>query len=169
MGVDALFGAFDRVRFGIGALYVPVDDIRLAGSADDFEVGADLGVNAIAEWVFRATPRIWILPRIQGGPIVFSPGGDLRVALDAVNRDYCAGRARGCDSLTGAYTGWNIAAGGGALWVSTERIRVRADVLFQYYSVPLYTLSASLATQPIEVSERLTGGRMFLTLGAEFF
>jgi hypothetical protein len=168
VGVDALFGAFDRFRFGLGVLYVPTSSIRLAGASRHFEVGSDVDIDAVAEGVVRATPRVWILPRLQGGLLVLSPGGDLRTTLDGLHRD-CSGLAQGCDSLTGAYTGWNLAAGGGALWVSSERLRVRADLLFQYYSVPLYTITGTLAGEPIEVSERLAGGRMFLTIGAEVF
>jgi len=165
VGLDALFRVFDRLRFGVSVLYVPASSIRPAGTSEHFKVGSDVDIDAVAEVVIRATPSVWILPRLQGGPLVLSPGGDLRTTLDSVRAD-CSGLAQGCDSLTGAYTGWNIAVGGGALWVSTERFRLRADVFFQYYSVPLYSITASLATEPIEVSERLTGGRAFLTIGA---
>jgi hypothetical protein len=168
VGADALFGVLDRFRFGLGALIVPASDIRLAGAADDFAVGTDLGIHAVAEVVIRATPRVWVLPRLQGGPIGLFPGGDLRSLLDSLHRDYCVGAVKGCDSLTGSYWGWNVAAGAGALWVSAERVRLRTDLLVQYYAVPLYTLSARLAAAAIDVSERLTGARMLFTLGAEF-
>lgn len=168
VGAEALFGVLDRFRFGLGALIVPMSDIRLVGATDDFAVGTDLGIHAIAEMVIRATPRVWVLPRLQGGPMGLFPGGDLRSLLDSLNRDYCVGMVKGCDSLTGSYWGWNVGAGGGALWVSGEHVRLRSDVLVQYYAVPLYTLSARLATAAIDVSERLTGARILFTLGAEF-
>ncbi len=167
VGAEALFTVLGQWRFGPSLFYVLPNHVDIDGASGSFGVGSDLTLDVAAEFAPRVAPRFRILPRIQGGLLVLFPGGALGSSLDALRAD-CPSNIRGCSSVGDTVVGWNLAVGAGALYSALPHLRLRVDVLAQYYSVGLYDIGASLLSKPIDVSERLSGGRLFVTVGAEY-
>ena len=166
-GAEALFTVLDVLRFGPSLFYVLPNHVDLDGAKDHFGVGSDLGIDLVVEAAPAVTRTLRLVPRLQGGITVLFPGGQLAQDLDAV-RAVCPDGASGCDGVTGAHVGFNIGVGVGALYTFSEHLRFRADLLVQYYTVNLYSVGARLLGNGIDVSERLSGGRSFILLGAEY-
>jgi hypothetical protein len=168
IGGEALFTVFRQWRFGPSLFYVLPNHVDIDGASGGFGIGSDLTLDAAAEFAPRIARHFRILPRIQGGLLVLFPDGELKSSLEAV-RTYCPSNvARGCGSLGDTVVGWNLAVGAGALYSVLPHLRLRVDVLAQYYSVGLYDIGASLLRNSIDVSERLSGARLFVTVGAEY-
>ncbi|HEX4335923.1 MAG TPA: hypothetical protein VH062_08420 [Polyangiaceae bacterium] len=167
VGAEAFVTFLDVLRVGPSLFYVLPTHVDIDGAPGHFGVGSDLGIDLAVEAAPRIFTNLRVVPRLQGGATVLFPDGELSKSLSQL-REYCPADASGCSGLSGAHVGWNIGAGVGALYFLTDRIRLRADLLVQYYSVHLYNISATLFANPIDVSETLSGARSFILLGAEY-
>lgn len=168
VGGEALFTVFERWRFGPSLFYVLPNHVDIDGASGSFGIGSDLTLDVATEFAPRVATRFRILPRIQGGLLVLFPGGELESSLDEARAGCPSNVVHGCSSVGDTRVGWNLAVGAGALYSALPHLRVRADVLAQYYSVGLYDVSSTLGRNPIDVSEHLSGGRLFVTVGAEY-
>jgi hypothetical protein len=97
------------------------------------------------------------------------PGGDLRDYVEGIREEFCPIVNEACAIPRGARVGWNVGAGVGAWFRAHDHVRVRFDVLFQYYDLTLYTVDGRLFGNPIEAYDTLAGGRLFLMAGVELF
>jgi hypothetical protein len=167
VGADALFTLFDVLRLGPSLFYVFPNHVDIDGAKGHFGIGSDLGVDLTVEGALSVAPKVRIVPRVQSGATILFPGGELEQWLNLVH-SACVDAARGCDTPTAARVGWNVGVGVGALYFLSDRFRLRADVLAQYYSVRMYNVGAPLLGNTIDVSETLFGGRLFFMLGAEY-
>jgi hypothetical protein len=168
VGVDALVRILPFLRAGPSLGYTFTNSVDVAG-AGAFEVGKDLVLDATVEAAIRVTPRFWIAPRIQAGALVLYPTGELQGYLSALHEEFCPVLPGECPIGVGSHVGVNGAVGVGAIVGIRRDVRLRADIFAQYYSLRLYTVKASLANQAIEVYETLSGARLFVTAGVEFF
>src|SRR5260221_4018880 len=165
-GADALFTPLAPLRFGPSVLYVLPTSVSLDGASDTFGIGSDLSLDVAVEVAPRVGPSVWLFARALGGSTILIPASDLRSRLNEL-RAVCPSGARGCDTLEGARLGWNAGLGIGALYAIGRALRLRADLLGQYYTVSLYEVEARLFLSPITVSERLSGARLFVMAGVE--
>ncbi len=169
MGVDALFGIGRFVRLGPSFEYTFTNPVDLTGHGA-FDVGSDFTVNGAVEGVLPLTPRADVHARFEAGLLGLGEGKDLKRYLDGLRTDFCPPPGQGsCSISDGMHVGWNIGVGIGGGYRVHAHVRVRADLLFQYYSLELYTLDAHLLGHDIQAYETLSGGRLFLSAGAEIF
>ena len=167
IGADGFVNIHDLVRIGPALFYTFPNHVQVDGSTRDFAVGSDLAVDLAVELAPRVTSALRVLPRLQAGATILFPGSDLERVLSAQEAN-CPTGTPGCNSIEAPYVGYNLGAGVGALYRLYPHLALRADILFQYYSVRLSELDASLFAQPIHVSETLDGARLFFMLGAEY-
>jgi hypothetical protein len=169
MGVDGLFGIGRFLRLGPSFEYTFTNPVDLSGRGA-FDVGSDFTVNGAIEGVLPLTPRVDVHARFEGGLLGLSEGGDLKRYLDTLRTEFCAPPGEGdCPISEGLRVGWNIGLGIGGAYQVHPHARVRLDLLFQYYSLELYTLDANLLGHAIQAYESLSGGRLFLSVGADIF
>lgn len=167
MGVDALFGIGRYLRLGPSFEYTFTNAVDLSGRGS-FDVGSDFTLNGAVEGVLPLSPRADIHARFEGGLLALGEGNDLKRYLDVLRTDLCS-PGESCPISEGLHVGWNVGVGVGGGYRVHEHVRVRLDLLFQYYSLELYTLDARLLGHDIQAYETLSGGRLFLSAGAEIF
>jgi hypothetical protein len=168
LGAEVLFGVGRYLRLGPSLRYTFSSTVELAGT-ESFQVGSDWTASAAIEGFIPVASRWGVAPRLEGGLLVLSPGGDLSDYLDALRVEFCPIVTEGCAIGEGARVGWTAGFGGGVWYRAAQHVRVRLDLRVHYYSLTLYTLGATLSGGPIEVSESLSGGRLSVTSGVEFF
>jgi hypothetical protein len=168
LGGGVLFGIGRYLRLGPSFEYTFTNDVDIAGRGR-FEVGDDFTVDAVVEGFFPIAPRWGIAPHVQGGLLDLMPGGDLRNYIGALRAEFCPILDAACAIPDGARLGWEVGVGAGVWFRAHERVRLRLDVLIQYYELELYSIKAQLFGNPIEAYETLSGGRLMLTAGVELF
>lgn len=166
MGADALFGIGRFLRLGPSFEYTFTNSVDLSGRGA-FDVGSDFTVNGAVEGVLPLTPRADLHARFEGGLLGLDEGTDLKRYLDVLRTELCT--PGDCPISEGLHVGWNVGLGIGGAYRVHRHVRVRVDMLFQYYSLELYTLDARLLGHDIQAYETLSGGRLFLSVGAELF
>jgi hypothetical protein len=166
MGVDALFGFGRFLRLGPSFEYTLTNPVDLTGHGA-FDVGSDFTVNGAVEGVLPVSPRAEVHARFEGGLLALSEGDDLKRYLDTLRAELCS--PGDCPISEGMHVGWNVGVGIGGAYRMHAHGRLRVDLLFQYYSLELYSLGARLFGHDIVAYESLSGGRLFLSVGAEIF
>jgi len=133
LGADVLFGVGRYVRVGPSLRYTFANTVGLPG-AESFEVGSDWTASVSLEGFFPVAARWGVAPRLEGGLLVLSPGGDLGDYLDALRVEFCPIVASGCAIGEGARVGWTAGLGGGPIEVAESlsggRLSVTTGVEF---------------------------------------
>jgi hypothetical protein len=169
--LDFLWKVGSIIRLGPGLAFVAPSSITLKNVPSEFEkyeVGSDLSIDFVLEVVPRVGPAAWLAPRFQLGPTVLFPSGDLKDSLNALKDTCNTSGASGCDSIGGPRPGFNIGLGFGALFGVGDSVRLRADLLAQYYVINLYTTTIDTSFGSFEASRNVGGSRFFLLGGVEF-
>ncbi len=165
LGADLLFRVGPTLRLGPGFGYLLENDVEPdVPNASDYTIGSEVDVSFVIDAAIPASPTVWIVPRGQLGVKALIPGGDLRDDLDKVKDSCNSLGASGCDSLEGARPGLQVGVGVGAMFAVGPSVRLRADVMYQYYKINLYTVEALGDKAEVNYS----GSRGFLMAGAEF-
>lgn len=164
VGADLLFRAGSVIRLGPGFGYLFEYEIEFENESDEDTVGSDLDVSFVLEAAVPVSPSVWLVPRGQLGVKLLFPAGDLRDGLDEIKEDCVAAGMDGCDSLEGARPGVQFGIGFGAMFALGPNVRLRADAMYQYYKINLYTVESAGGDASVD----LTGGRGFLMAGVEF-
>jgi len=164
IGIDVLFKVGSTIRLGPGIAYLPEYDVKFDGASRDDSTGSDLDLSFVMDFVIPTSPKMWIVPRGQLGAKALMPSGDLKDALDQLKDNCKANGLSGCDSLEGARPGVQIGLGVGMMFAVSPSVRLRADLMVQYYRINLFTIEGG--GNKAEVN--LTGNRGFLMAGAEF-
>src|SRR5262249_32169849 len=116
----------------------------------------------------RVGPGVWLVPRGELGATVLFPTGDLDTYLNTL-KDACnTSNSTGCDSFGGPRPGFNAGLGFGALFAVSPSVRLRADLLAQFYVINLYTGESPSGFGGSQISRSLTGSRFYLKGGVEF-
>ena len=165
IGADVLFKVGPTIRLGPGIGYFFKYDVepKEPGAPDSYTIGTDLDISFVLDAAIMASPTVWIVPRGQIGAKLVFPDGDLRDDLDADKRACEASNMSGCDTLDGARPGAQFGLGVGVMFAVSPSVRLRADVMYQYYTINLYTIEA-LGNK---AAVNLNGSRGFLMAGAE--
>jgi hypothetical protein len=163
---DFLFKAGPLIRLGPGLGFVPPASIKNDGETFTREVGSDLAIDFIFEVVPRVGPGVWLVPRGELGLTVLIPAPELRDSLEA--RCLALG-ASNCGSAGDARPGFNAGLGFGALFAVSDSVRLRADLLAQFYVVNLSTYEATTSfLGSTTIAHNVSGSRFFLLGGIEF-
>jgi hypothetical protein len=166
---DFLFKVGPLIRLGPGLAFTPPTSIKGEGATFNTEVGSDMGLDFIFEVAPRVGPGVWLLPRGEVGLTVLFPTGDLKASLEA-ERVACNDLGvSNCDSLGDPRPGLNAGLGFGALFAVSDTVRLRADLLGQFYIVNLYTYEGtSTFGGSATLARNVAGSRFFLLGGVEF-
>ncbi len=167
LGADLLFHLSPEFRLGAGLWYVPTSAVEVDGDRQETELGSDLSVMLVAEGVFDVGPTTAITLRGQGGLLTLFPGGDLEDAIDQL-KDVCSGATTGsCKVNDGPYHGLTIGGGPGVRF-ALERVALRLDLVFQWYSVGKLMRTEGTGTGgSLDISYGWTGTRFFFAGGLE--
>ncbi len=108
-----------------------------------------------------------VYARGQGGLLTLFPGGDLEDAIDQL-KDVCSGATTGsCKVNDGPYHGLTIGGGPGVRF-ALERVALRLDLVFQWYSVGKLMRTEGTGTGgSLDISYGWTGTRFFFAGGLE--
>ncbi len=170
IGGDLMVHLSPEFRLGAGLLFSPDTSIDVDGASEETSMGSDLSAMAVAEGVFDLNPKTAFTLRGQGGLFVLFPGGDLDDAIDRL-KQICGSASSGsaCDVDDGPYPGFTL-GGGPGLRFALEKVALRVELLFQWYSVAnvLRTQGNNTAGSSIDVSYTWRGTRFFLAGGVEF-
>lgn len=168
LGGDLLFHLSPEFRLGAGLLYVSGTAVEVDGESRDTDFGSDLSLMAVAEGVFDVGPTTALTVRGQAGLFTLFPGGDLEDAIDQL-KDVCNNATTGsCDVDDGPYPGFTF-GGGPGVRIALEKIALRVDLLFQWYSVKnLMRVNGQGVNGEIDISYTWSGQRYFLSGGLEF-
>jgi hypothetical protein len=167
---DFLFKAGSMIRLGPGLAFTPPTSIKSDtpfGSVDA-EVGSDMGLDFIFEVAPRVGQAVWLVPRGEIGLTVLFPTGDLKNTLEDTERQCNDIGGSDCSSIGKARPGFNAGLGFGALFGVSEKVRLRADLLAQFYVVNLYTYTFDSFGLSTTVTENVAGSRFFLLGGIDF-
>ena len=122
------------------------------------------------DFTFEMTPQVsrsvWIVPRAQLGFSLLFAGGDLKKSEQATKLDCENDTEGGCDTIDSPHLGFNFGIGAGVLFAVSEKVRLRADLMYQFYVYNLSTIDSSLVDAKLTTT--LSGGRGFLLGGVEF-
>jgi hypothetical protein len=163
-GADVMFRVGSVMRLGPGLAYMTEHDIELDGSSDDYTIGSEFTLSFVLDAAIPVSPTVWLVPRGQIGLLLLFPGGDLRDNLDELKTQCEAAGISGCDSLEGARPGVQGGLGFGVMFAVSPNVRLRADAMYQFYSVNVYTLEGP----GVDAAVNFNGSRGFLMAGAEF-
>lgn len=173
LGADFLWRLGSIVRLGPGVMFVPGQSVTLESNkvlepnnTHEPGIGSDMAIDAVLEIVPQVSDTVWLAPRLQAGLGVFFPGSDLGDYLDSTKQGCNTTQFDGCDSINSTDIGWHAGLGFGVIFAVSDLVRLRADVLAQYYSFNLYTVKAK--TVDFKASEDVSSSRGFLLLGVEF-
>jgi hypothetical protein len=166
----AFYQATSFLRLGTTVMLSPSGKVEFKGVAPptDAGFGTILNLDLAAELTPRLSRNIWLVPRLQSGLSMLFPTGELSQRLSAT-KDTCNGgngAFKNCGSLDGPRYGLNVGVGVGALFAVSDAIGLRADTLFEYYSIRLATLDAG--SRDANFVENASGGRFMLFGGMEF-
>jgi hypothetical protein len=165
-GADFLWGLGSLVRLGPGIMYVAPNDLDIDGGDSSYAIGSDFSLNFVLELTPRVGENVYIVPRAQLGLLLLFPGDDLDAARQEAQRSCEAAGASGCENLEGARPGFDFGIGAGLL-VDAGPVRVRGDLMAQFYVINLYTLELSGGLSA-RIAENLRGARYFFMAGVEF-
>jgi hypothetical protein len=166
--VDFLFKVGPLIRLGPGLGLVLPTSIKSDNAGADTEIGSDVALDFIFEVAPRVGNGVWLVPRGEFGLTVLSPTGDLKTSQEA-RRTICdAKNGSNCDSITDARPGFNAGIGFGGLFAVSDSVRLRADLLAQFYVVNLYTYDSISSGLSTTESGNVSGSRFFLFGGIEF-
>lgn len=167
LGGDLLYHLSPSFRLGAGVNYVPETAVEVDGASSDDDIGSDLSSMLVAEGLFSASPTTEISLRAQAGLILLFPGGVLEDNIDQL-KSICAGATTGsCSVDDGPYPGFTFGGGPGVLF-KLNKVGLRLDLLFQWYSVKNLLRTEGQGTGgSFDVSYSWTGTRVFLAGGLE--
>jgi len=167
VGADFLWGLGSLVRLGPGIMYVAPNDVDVGDVDSSYGIGSDFSLNFVFELTPRVGENVYIVPRAQLGFLLLFLGDDLDAARDRTQRDCETAGFSGCENLDGARPGFDFGIGAGVL-VDVGPVRVRGDLMAQFYAINLYTLELSGIGVSSRLSENLSGVRYFFMAGVEF-
>jgi hypothetical protein len=166
----------------VGAFYQPTALLRTGPALsygfqpsvtfDSSNGRTDLGSILTLGWAVELTPqiakRLWLVPQLQLSYALLFPGGELKGQFDQWRTNCEQGFANfgDCDSIGGSRSGFHAALGVGLLYAAAPSVRLRFDLLAEYYYYPLLELSASDAD--VTLTERTSGLRQVILAGLEF-
>ena len=165
LGADFFGQLSELIRLGGGLLYTMSNDTEYDGVSDDYSTGSVLSTDVILELTPRVGRSAWLTPRLQLGPSFLFASGDLQSDLEDGKQSCKDNQLSGCSSFDNPHIGFNFALGFGALFAVGDKVRLRGDALFEYYSIKL--ISESVPGYSAEVSEKVTGSRLLLLGGLE--
>lgn len=176
LSADFLWKLASVVRLGPELMYVVGESVSMSGTGLPTNVsgnnivgtlspsfGSDLALDAVLEIAPQVARTVWAAPRVQlGGGVIF-PGGDLGHYLDLLKSACKADGYGGCDAIGSPAVGWNAGLGFGVIFAVSKSVRLRGDLLAQYYSFSLFTVHGG-----VDSSESISSSRYFLAFGVEF-
>lgn len=175
LDADFLWRLGSLVRLGPGVMFVTGQSVKLQSgkvfilspynTKTEPSIGSDLAIDAVVEIDPQVSGKVWLAPRVQGGMGLLLPSGDLSDRLNYLN-GYCPSTYDGCNSVSGAHFGWHAGLGFGVVYALNSLVRLRADVLAQYYSFSLFSIQQT--ADGTKYTEGISSSRGFLFLGAEF-
>jgi len=168
LGGELLFHLAPEFRLGAGLLYVSGTAVEVDRESRETDLGSDLSVMAVAEGVFDVGPTTALTVRGQAGLLTLFPGGDLEDGIDDMKRICDNATLDECDVDDGPYAGFTF-GGGPGVRIALDKIALRVDLLFQWYSVKhLMRIQGRDAGGELDVSIGWSGHRYFLSGGLEF-
>lgn len=175
IGADFMFKLGDLFRIGPGLFHTFTTDVEVDGVSG--EAGSLTEVNFVAEVIPRVSPGIWLVPRLQTGLALFNASGDVKNAFVTPMKETCNdmksqysgyGVTVNCSNFDNPHIGFDIGLGFGAMFAVGPNVRLRADLMYEYFDAILGKVEASgggdSATQTLDLS----GSRYLLMGGAEF-
>jgi hypothetical protein len=166
----------------VGAYYQPLAVLRTGPvlgyafqQSVEFEASSgrtDLGDILTVGWALELTPQVakqlWIVPQLQVAYALLFPRGDLERGFERweTSCEQSFAEFEDCGSLGGNRAGIHASAGVGLLYAASPAVRLRLDLLTEYYFYPLLELSA--ADGDAKLTERTSGVRQLCLAGLEF-
>ena len=165
---DFLFRVGDLFRLGPGLAYTHTMDWQASGQSSHTEMGNLTDLNFVAELIPRVSPTVWLVPRLQLGLTVYNASGTADTD-ESANKASCnsSSGVSGCDSIGSPHLGYNIGAGFGVLFATGSAVRVRIDLLADYYKFNLVDITGTDSTGATHVTETASGLRYLLMAGIE--
>ncbi|MGC4067776.1 MAG: hypothetical protein QM784_24620 [Polyangiaceae bacterium] len=155
------------VRTGPALSYGFQQSVTFNSSNGHTELGNLLTLGFSLELTPRLSRKLWLVPELQLSYALLFPGGEFERQLDRWQTSCGQSFATfDCGSLKGSRSGFHAALGLGLLYAAAPSVRLRIDVLAEYYYFPLLDLSA--ANADIELTEHTSGIRQVLLAGLEF-
>jgi hypothetical protein len=170
LGGDVLYQMSPNLRLGLGLLLVP--STKFETEAENTEsYGIDLSTSFVVEGIFPVSPTFALTVRGQVGPTLLFAGGDQSDAIAQLERQCSTAKANGatkCEVFDGPYLGYSFGLGGGVVFAASNRVRLRADLLYQRLSLPLLGYDVEQPMGTTDARAHLSSGRLWLLPGVEF-
>jgi hypothetical protein len=169
---DFLFRVGDLLRLGPGLMYTNTMDWQPSGQSSHTEMGNLTDLNFVAELIPRVSPKVWLVPRLQLGLTVYNASGTADTNESAskasCNSSNTSGVTEsGCDSIGSPHLGFNIGAGFGVLFATGSAVRIRIDLLADYYKFNLFDVTGTDSSGSTHITVTASGMRYLLMAGIE--
>jgi hypothetical protein len=173
IGADFMFKLGDLFRIGPGLLHTFTTDVEAEGTS--IEAGSLTEINFVAEVIPRVSPSVWLVPRLQTGLALFNASGPLKTSINSSKQDCTdlkdatsgSGTNISCSNFDNPHIGFDIGLGFGAMFAVTPSIRLRADVMYEYFESTLGKVEASGGGIDATSTVKLAGDRYLLMAGME--
>jgi hypothetical protein len=167
LAADVLFRTTGRLRLGVGGMWLPSPRHLIKfqdGTQTKFESGDELHALGVVEGLFPTSTRFAFTLRAQAGVIVLIPGEDHERIINQEG-EKCRG-LQTCINKHSGFVGPSFGLSAGILY-DVGGVRLRADFLFQRYSVPLFDEQVGDGTYSASQTTTLSGTRTWLMGGVE--
>jgi hypothetical protein len=173
VGADFMFKVHDLIRIGPGLLHTFTTDMTPDGGSSQ-EMGSLTEFNFVGEVIPKVSPTVWLVPRIQVGMMMFNASGASKDGMTAY-KNYCSDLAansgatvNGCNSFDNPHLGYDVGAGFGVMFAVGPTIRLRADALYEHFSVSGGSMDVtSPAGDTLKQTYTASANRYFLMGGLE--
>ncbi len=170
VGAELLFSLSPLIRIGpslILGLGIEAETEDADGDDDTADFGMIGNLNFVFELTPQVSPTVWLTPRAQLGLAMYNATGDAADFEDDM-KEGCedAGGVDGCESYTGPHLGWGFGLGMGAMFSVSPSIRLRGDLMWNYYSISTFSLSSS-DLDVDDYSNTVSGSQIMLLGGIE--
>lgn len=166
---DFLFKVGDLLRLGPGLTYTHTMDWQPSEGSSHTEMGNLTDLNFVLELIPRVSPTVWLVPRLQLGLTAFNASGTAETSERTSKADCSSSSTSpsGCDSIESPHLGFNIGAGFGVLFATGSAVRVRIDMLADYYKFNLFDVTETSSSGTAHMTATASGVRYLLLAGIE--